>query len=180
MAMAMMQVRMLSNIAVVAILACGCVAQDDTKSAAVDIIGYGILEPDSVAMRADESSTVGAKRGSAQELRVAVQTDRIPLRPGLIYGMAFVLRDVPMQEAQVRVVLRSSNPCVLKASGETVYHNDTTLTVKVGEVRHIGARIPASAEENHCVGESAPDRSTFELYLGYRKLAEKTFEVYGE
>lgn len=41
----------------------------------------------------------------------------------------------------------------------------------------IGARIPASKDENHGMGEPQPGTDTFELYLGYRKLAEKTFQI---
>ena len=161
------------------LLLAGCGARDEPPGAqSIEIAGYGILEHERVAMRTDESSSVGAKRAGAPGLRLAVQTDRIPLRPGLSYGLAFRLTGAPTEEGRIRVVLRTSNPCVLKKSGETVYHNDTILIVKPGELRHIGGYIPASEEENHCVGDPQPGTSTFELYLGERKLADKAFHLY--
>lgn len=172
--------RSLLTTAAIALFVTSCTVEEDKPAPAVEILAFGILAYDEVAMRQDESSSVGAKRGGAKGLRVLRQTDRIPLRPGVSYGVAFVLKNVPAEQAQVRVVLRSSNPCVLKASGETVYHNDTTLTVKVGQPRHIGARIPASADENHCAGDAQPGTNTFELYLGYQKLAEKALHIYRE
>lgn len=167
-------------IVVAAMLVASCSADEQQLAPSIRIVAYGIFEHDRVAMRVDETSSVGAKRGHAQGLRVAVQTDRIPLRPGLSYGIAFRVTGVPAHEVRIRAVLRSSNACVLKSSGDVVYHNDSVLTVKVGELRHIGARIPASEDEDHCVGASQPGTDTFELYLGYQKLAEKTFRIYRE
>lgn len=146
----------------------------------LEVVGYGIFESERVTMREDETSSVGAKRADAQSMRIAATTDRVPLRPGLGYGVAFRVTEAPSPEVRIKAVLRTTAACVLKTSGEVVHHNDTILTVKVGQLRHLGARIPASESENHCVGAPQPGTDTFELYFGDRKLAEKRIEVYRE
>lgn len=157
--------------------ACAPIAQPPMM---LEVTGYGVIESERVAMRADETSSVGAKRADAGAMRIAASTTRIPLRPGLSYGIAFRVIRAPVQEVRLKAILRTSSPCVLKSSGETVYHNDTVLTVQVGQLRHLGARIPASANENHCAGEPRPGIDTFELWFEGWKLAERTFEVYRE
>ncbi len=144
----------------------------------VQIIDFGILEYDQVRMAADETSSIGAKLGQARGLRVAAQTDRIPIRPGLAYGISFVVKGAVTEDIKIKAVQRSSNPCVLKTSGQVVFHNDSLLSVRIGQVRHIGARFPASQDENHCQREPQPGTYTFELYAGDRRLASKTFHLY--
>lgn len=163
-----------------AALASGCGSENVVSTANVEVLAYGIFEHERVVVLADSTSSVGAKRAEAHGLRIATATDRIPLRPGTDYGVAFRVTGLPSEEVQVRVVLRTSSPCVLKDSGKTVYHNDSVMAVKVGQPRHVGARIPASEAENHCVGAPQPGTDTFEFYIGYAKLAEKTFHIYGE
>lgn len=147
---------------------------------ALQIAGYGIIDSERVVLRIDETSTVGARRADARSMQVAVTTERIPLRKGLSYGIAFRVMRAPTQEVQLKGVLRTSSPCVLKHSGKVVYHNDSILTVRIGQLRHLGARIPASESENHCIGEPQPGTDTFELWFEGRKLVEKTFHVYRE
>lgn len=109
------------------------------------------------------------------------QTNRVPIRPGLTYGVRFVVQGNPQGAAvDIRVILRSTNACVLRETGQVVYHNDSVLKVRIGEPRHIAGRFPVSEEENHCIGESQPGTNTFELYHGGRKLAEKTFQLIKE
>ena len=146
----------------------------------LQIAGYGIIESDRVVMRIDKTSTVGAKRADARSMQVAVTTERIPLRKGLSYGIAFRVMRAPTQEVQLKGVLRTSSPCLLKDSGKVVYHNDSVLTVRIGQLRHFGARIPASESENHCIGEPQPGTDTFELWFEDQKLVERTFHVYRE
>ena len=116
----------------------------------------------------------------AQGLKIVQQTDRIPFRPGLVYGIAFVVRGRPQGAAvDVNVVLRSSSPCVLKDARRVVYHNDSILRVRIGELRHIGGRI-AAGEDNHCVETPGPGTETFEFHYGGRKLVERTFRLFRE
>lgn len=157
----------------------GCAVPSEPR-VVLQLAGYGIIESTRVTMRADETSSVGAKRADAQSMHISVTADRVPLRPGLSYGVAFRVTRAASPTVRIRAVLRTSSACVLKTSGEVVYHNDTVLTVAVGELRHLGARIPASQSENHCVGDPQPGTDTFELYFEDKKLAEKTIEVYRE
>lgn len=166
-------------IAAVALAAAGCAREEPVKPA-IEILEYGILEHGRMVLRPDDSSSVGAKGGRASVIRVAAQTDRVPLRPGIGYGVAFRLTGLQTEDARIRVVLRSSVACVLKSSGQIVYQNDSVINVKVGELRHIGARIPTSEAENHCTGAPQPGTYTFELHLGDRKLAEQGFHIYAE
>ena len=125
-------------------------------------------------------SSVGARIGRARALRIAKQTYRIPYKPGLSYGVAFVVRGTPPGGLiDLKVILTSSTPCVLKTNGEVVYHNDSILRVRIGELRHIGAAI-VSGEQNHCRETPEPGTETFELFYGDDKLAEKTFELFRE
>ena len=152
----------------------------DEDPVVLEVVGYGIIESEGVTLRPDETSSIGAKRIDGRAMRIVATTDRIPLRSGLSYGIAFRVSRAPWPEVPIKAVLRTSASCVLKKSGEVVHHNDSLLTVKVGQLRHIGARIPASESENPCVADPEPGTDTLELYLGERKLAEKRFEIYRE
>ena len=146
----------------------------------IEVVRFGLLEIVDSANTLDATSSIGAEIAHAREMRVSHQTDRIPLRPGISYGIAFVVHGTaPDGIVEIQVVLRSSSPCVLKQTGQPVYQNDTTLRVKLGEVRHVGARI-AAPEESHCKNIPGPGFETFELRYRNRKLAEKTFEVIPE
>ena len=159
------------------IVACGC-STPHSPDVQVQIVGFGTIETVGLVMRADETSSVGAKLGGAKAMRVVAETQRIPLRPGVSYGIAFKVIKAPSEEVALKAVLRSSSPCTLKSSGQTVYHNDSVLRVKVGQLRHLAARIPASERESHCVGDSQAGTDTFQLWFDGKKVAEKTFEIY--
>ena len=167
-----------SMIAAIVALA-GCMPIPE-RPVELEVIDYGVIESAQVSMRPDETSSVGAMRVTSSSMRISSRTARVPLRAGLSYGLAFRVTKAPSEEVSIKGILRTSAPCVLKATGNVVYHNDTVLKVKVGELRHLGARIPASGSENHCRGEPQPGIDTFQLYFGDQKLAEKIFEVYRE
>lgn len=160
-------------------LLAACVSVGDAP-VTVEMTGYGIIQSQRVVMRHDDTSSVGAQRADARSMHVALKTERIPLRPGLSYGIAFRVVRAPGEEVKLKAILRTSAPCVLKDSGRVVYHNDSMLTVRVGQLRHLAARIPASESENHCAGEPQPGTDTFEIWFEDRKLVEKTFHVYRE
>ncbi len=162
-------------------LVSGCATDQETAVNSIEITGFGILEYNSVRIDSDETSSVGAKLGAAKGLQLSSQTTRIPIRPGLAYGVRFVVHgNPPDATVEIRAVLRSSSACVLRKTGQLVYHNDSVLKVRIGEHRHIGGRFPVSEEENHCIGEPQPGTDTFELYFGDRKLAEKAFQIIKE
>lgn len=142
---------------------------------AIDIVGFGIFAHGAEDTGKDPGSPLGAQITRAQDVRIGRQTERIPLQEGLAYGVAFVVRGSREGAAvSIDVRLRSSAPCVLKASGETVYENATTLSVRVGEVRYIGGRIPTAAED-HCANPQRPGTDTLVLSWHGRQLAEKRF-----
>ena len=143
----------------------------------VEVLGRGVIQTEIVAWRDDPSSSIGAKRADARSMRIVRQTELIPLEPGLTYGIAFRVTHAPQQVVQLRAELRTSAPCRLKATGEVVYHNDSTLAVRVGEVRHLAATIPTSPTENPCEGEPLPGMDTFTLSYGESKLAQARFQV---
>ena len=154
-----------------------CSPDRDAAVASIDIVAYGLLEFDRAGISKDPTSSVGAQLSHATRVRVVQQTDRIPLREGLSYGIAFRVRGRPAGAVvPVKVVLRGSSPCVLKRTREVVYHNDTVLDVKLGDLRHIGGRI-TGGEENHCAEVPGPGTETFEFYFEGRKLAEKSFHL---
>lgn len=157
--------------------AAACSPDRDVAIESIDIVAYGVLEFDRVGIGKDPTSSVSAQLSHATTARVVLQTDRIPLREGLSYGVAFRVHGRPAGAVvPIKVILRGSSPCVLKRTREVVYHNDTVLNVKLGDVRHIGGRI-TRGEENHCVELPGPGTETFELYFEDRKLAEKSFHL---
>ena len=169
----------MTRIGIVFLLVSGLAGCTSTPAPAVkvEVLGRGIIQTENVSWRDDPSSSIGAKRADSRSMRIARQTELIPLQPGLTYGIAFRVTHAPQQVVQLRAELRTSAPCRLKATGEVVYHNDSTLTVRVGEVRHLAATIPASPAENPCEGEPRPGMDTFTLsYNGY-KVAEGRFQV---
>ena len=159
-------------------LVSGCATDQDILVSNIEIVGYGVFEYNTVRHDRDDTSSVGSKMGAAKGLRLSSQTDRIPIRPGLAYGIRFVVHGNPPNAAvDIKVILRSTNPCVLRATGQVVYQNDSILKMRIGEPRHIGGRFPMSEAENHCIGEARPGTVALELYHGERKLAEKMFEL---
>ena len=147
------------------------------RVSSIEIVGYGIFEYGQAVRETDATSPIGAEIARAPAIRVSVQTDRIPNRTGISYGIAFVVRGEPSgAPVDIRVVLRSSAGCVLKATGALIHENASTLQVKLGELRHIGGRI-VPPDEDHCTSRPAADTETFELYYSGHKLAEKRFEL---
>jgi len=106
-------------------VASACSTGEDVRADSIDIVGFGILGFDEARFEPDAPSSVGARIGRARALRIVRQTDRIPCRPGLSYGIAFVARGTPPGGVgDLKVILRSSTPCVLKTTGEVGYPND--------------------------------------------------------
>ena len=164
-----------------AFLVTGCATDQEILVSNIEVVGYGLFEYNSVRHDRDDTSSVGSKMGAAKGLQLSSQTDRIPIRPGLAYGIRFVVHGNPPDAAvEIRVILTSTNPCVLRDTGRSVYQNDSVLNVRIGETRHIGGRFPVSEEENHCIGETQPGTNTLELYHGKRKLAQQVFHIVKE
>lgn len=162
-------------------LVAGCETNQETVVDRIEITGFGIFEYEGVRIGPDDTSSTGAKLGAAKGLKLSAQTTRIPIRPGRAYGVRFVVHGNPPDSmVNIKVVLRSTDACVLRDTGQVVYHNDSVLRVRIGEIRHIGGRFPESEEENHCTGAPQPGTETLELYHGDRKLAEKTFQIVTE
>ena len=166
-----------AGLPLLAALVAGCVPSAEPQVSAIDIVGFGIFEYGASRSGEDPSSPIGAQITRAQGLRVLQQTERIPLRRGVAYGVAFIVRGSPPDAVvDIGVVLRSTAGCVLKATGEVVYENESVLQVRLGELRHIGGRI-VGPEEDHCVGPPAPGIDTFELSYHGRKLAQQRFRL---
>lgn len=155
----------------------GCAHDNSAIVKSIEVVGFGLLEFDDSTSSPDPTSSIGAKLAHARKIRISRQTDRIPLRVGVSYGIAFVVQGTsPDGIVEIQVALRSSSPCVLKETGELIYHNDTVLSVKLGDVRHVGATI-AAPEDSFCRNVPGPGIAKFELRYRDRKFAEKTFEI---
>lgn len=156
----------------------GCGSKEPKRVQAIRIIQYGIMEYGDASLERDKTSSIKADISRASAIRIAVPTDRIPLREGLSYGISFVVEGpVTSQTIPVKVILKSSHPCVLRSTGEIVYQNDTVMEARIGVPRYVGGRI-VSEKENLCVGSSQQRGSeTFEIYYGGKKYAEQRFEM---
>ena len=108
-------------------------------------------------------------------IKIIKITDRIPLRAGLAYGIAFVVTGLSISESiAVTVVQRTSYPCVLRSTGAVVYQNDTLLNVRIGVPRHVGARIVAG-EDSPCVDPPGPGIETIEIYYEGKSMRNSDF-----
>lgn len=158
----------------------GCSSKEPIRVQAIRIIQYGIMEYGGALSQKDKTSSIGAEVSRASAVRIVVPTDRIPLREGLSFGIAFVAEGPASSlTVPVTVILKSSHPCVLRSTGETVYQNDTVMDVLMGVPRYVGGRI-VSEKENLCVGRSQPGPETFEIYYAGKKYAEQRFEIVPE
>ena len=166
--------------AICALLLAACSASPPSpKVSSIDIIEYGIFEYGQAVRETDTTSPIGAEIARASVIRVSAQTDRIPNQTGISYGIAFVVRgEPPGAPVDIRVIVRSSAGCVLKTTGALIHENASTLQVRLGEGRHIGARI-VPPQQDHCTGRPRTNAETFELYYRGEKLAEKRFELIG-
>lgn len=155
----------------------GCSPSPHPQVSAIEIVAYGEMEYGQSTSGIDPASPIGARLALAQGMHVAHQTERIPLRSGVAYGVAFVVRGSPPDAVvDVRVLLRSSAGCILKTTGEVVYENETILPVRIGRLRHISGRI-VDPQDDHCASPMGPSTDTFEIFYGGKKLAEKRFEL---
>lgn len=161
----------------VLLLSSGC-THPPRHEVKLEVLGAGIIERQGIAWKDDADSSVGAKRADARVLRIVKETRLVPLQPGISYGISFRVTQAPQDSVQLRAVLKTSAACKLKSSGEVVYHNNSVLSVRVGDVRHLAATIPATAEQNHCEGDPLPGMDTFTLLHGERKLAEASFQIH--
>lgn len=170
------QLGLVFTVCALLLAACGA-SPTSPRVSSIDIIEYGIFEYGQAVRETDATSPIGAEIARAPAIRVSVQTDRIPNRAGISYGIGFVVRGEPPDAlVDIRVILRSSAGCVLKTTGALIHENASTLQVRLGEVRHIGARI-APPQEDHCTARSRANGETFELYYHGDKLTEKRFEI---
>ena len=143
----------------------------------IELLARGIIENDRVEFRDDPTSRIGAKRGAAIGMRVVNATSQIPLAPGTAYGIAFRVTQAPAATIQLKVVIESSAPCRLKSTGVLVHRHDAEIRVRVGDVRHIAARIPANDDENPCQGAPQPGMDTLSIFYEGRLLASERFMV---
>ena len=170
-----------SILVAVGIFASSCAPIQQVIVTDIEIEEFGIFDYRSVRTELDETSSVGSKLGMAKGLHVLSETNRIPIRPGLAYGVRFVVHGEPQNATiDIKVILRSTNACTLRAARSVVYQNDSVLKVRIGESRHIGGRFPMSEEESDCIGAPQPGTNTLELYYGDRKLAHKEFQIVKE
>lgn len=165
-------------VAMLCFAAGACSPQGAVEVSRIEIVAFGIMQRGAARYRPDDTSSIGGPIGEASHVRIAERTDRIPFRLGLAYGIAFVVRGTPPgAPVEVKVVLTSSSPCVLKSTGKVVHQNDSVLPTHIGELRHIGVAI-AAGEENPCTETPGPGTETIELHHGARLLARQTFELY--
>lgn len=143
----------------------------------IQVLARGIIEQDRVEFRDDPSSSIGAKRGVAARMRVIQETSRIPLVPGTVYGIAFRVTQAPTEMISLKAVIETSAPCRLKSTGMVVHGNDLEIVVRVGDVRHIAARIPANDSENPCEGAPLPGNDLLSLFYNHRLVARERFTV---
>jgi len=93
--------------------AAACSPDRDIAIESIDIIAYGVLEFDRAGISKDPASSVGAQLSHATSIRVVQQTDRIPLREGLSYGVAFRVQGRPAGAVvPIKVILRFQPVCI--------------------------------------------------------------------
>ena len=120
----------------------------------VELHACGVYER-KVENREDDQQSASGKRTIIQDQRLVDETTRIPRRPGLSFGCQVTLQGTPTGEiAEFRAVMRIPRG---EASGSQAF--------RIGDPGYVGYTLRTD--------ERGP--WVLEIWVGERKLAEKTF-----
>lgn len=170
--------RCLQAAAILALFAPALAGAQGAQVSGLEITGFGIMSYEFVSHGKDESSRTGAVRTIAREVRLEIQTDRIPIRPDIAYGLRYVVKGSPLGAlVDIRMVRKYSRPC-RRPDGSAAHELDSVWKVRIGEVSFQGERFPLPGEERSCVNDAEPGTVLIELYHEGRKLGEKMFFTY--
>lgn len=134
-----------------------------------DIVKYGIATGDVYQQRRADRSTLGTVN-VARDFRIVEQTDQVPLRRGISFGITYEVNGKPnglFVPIQVRVItpgLRNA------ATGRTSHVEEWQSWRELGG---IGSDAFTFGED----WELVPGQWTFELYYKDKKLTEKAFTI---
>jgi hypothetical protein len=148
---------------------------------AIKITGAGLFEYSEVRSRVvDDTSSVRVFKVTPTRLHISQQTNRIPIKPGLAYGVQFTVEGEPQGAiVNIEVIRRSSKPCHLP-DGSAAYIIVSRERIKIGNQQLTGWVFPKPGDERTCVNEDEPAINTIEILYGGRKLAEQQFETFYE
>lgn len=125
----------------------------------VDLQACGVYES-KVGGREDDAQSASGKRTIVQDERLVNETSRIPARVGVKFGCQVILQGAPAGEvAEFRAVMRVPRG---EASGSQAF--------RIGDPGYVGYTLRTT--------ERGP--WVLEIWVGERKLAEKTFVVGAE
>jgi hypothetical protein len=171
-------VRVPRTAALLAVLAPALAGAQGARVSGLEITGFGILSYEFVSHGRDETSGAGAVRTIAREVRLEIETDRVPIRPDLAYGVRYVVRGSPHGAlVDIKLIRKYSRPC-RRPDGSEVHELDSVWKVRIGEVAFNGERFPLPGEERSCLNDAEPGTMLIELHHGGRKLGEKRFFLY--
>jgi hypothetical protein len=164
--------------ALLALLAPALAAAQGVQVSGLEITGFGIVSYEFVSHGRDETSRAGVVRTLARDVRLEIQTDRVPIRPDLAYGLRYIVKGSPHgAPVDIRMVRKYSYPC-RRPDGTVLHELDSVWRVRIGEVAFNGERFPLPGEERSCLNAAAPGTVLIELHHEGRKLGEKTFFTY--
>lgn len=136
------------------------VPRASVRQASARLADYGIYTAD-----------VSAPLRVAADIALQKKTYRVPIKPGLLFGIRFVLAAAPTKELAVTVRITLPPPEDVQAAKQPAYIH--TRTLLPGQLYFEGLQISTGAP-------FAPGIYTFELLLHDTVLLARTFELYQE
>lgn len=135
----------------------------------IEIVDFGIYTADPQARRLGQS---GIGTATVANVKLAAGTDRIPLKLGVQFGFRYRIDGTPA-DARVelrRVDLYPAPGLVPPGKSQPVRQDEERIVERIGNLTFAGYTFDAPFE-------LVPGPWTFQLWIGDRKLAEKSFTL---
>jgi hypothetical protein len=135
----------------------------------IEIVDFGIYTADPQARRLGQS---GIGTTTVANIKLAVSTDRIPIQQGIRFGFQYRIDGAPA-DARVelrRVDLYPAPGITPPGKSQPVRQDEERFVERIGNLTFAGYTLDAPYE-------MLPGTWTFQLWVGDRKLAEKSFTL---
>jgi hypothetical protein len=141
-----------------------------TEIESLEIVEFGVYQSDLLREEKADATAAGTK-GISGEFRLLEQTDRVPARRGVSFGLCYVLRGEP-EGVSVPLTMKIGHPPIRHPGTGRVYE-----TQEAAYTRRIGERScnTYSFDEDW---ELVPGTWTIQLLDKERKMAWKSFLIY--
>lgn len=135
----------------------------------IEIVEFGIYTADRQTRRAGQS---GIGTTTVANVKLAVSTDRIPMQQGVQFGFQFRINGAPV-DARVelrRVDLYPAPGLTPPGKSQPTRQDEERMVERIGNLSFVGYTLDAPFE-------MVPGSWTFQLWIGDRLMAEKSFTL---